>query len=334
MFSWSAPASAQHSSEITKNTSTMPRRDSLIEAAERDRPAHGAEADRQDAEHVAHRRRRDLDHRDLDARALMREREARVALMREQPEDCDVDDAEQAEDDGGLVPAVRGQRCPYRGGERGHPFHPFATASMPVPLVERSLNIARTRAGAATNRTISPWSTWTMSAGTCPGWRRLGVRAADVQGAEQQPGEDDPERPGPAEQRDRDAVGPVGAVAVGRELGAVPWMTAAAARPARPPEPAASPRSRPLDVDSRAPGRPGLAPTVRNWNPMVLREAARRRRPAAARAIRKPSSTCGGGPPTCAKVALSWMTGAIWLDWPGCCRQSPGARAGTSAGHT
>ena len=49
-----------------------------------------------------------------------------------------------------------------------HPFHPFVTASMPLPLVARSRKTARISAGAATKSTMSPSSTWTMSAGTWP----------------------------------------------------------------------------------------------------------------------------------------------------------------------
>src|SRR5437667_8429492 len=63
----------------------------------------------------------------------------------------------------------------------------------------------------------------------------------------------------------------------------------------------------------------GLAPTVRNWNPTVLRDSSQAVAAAAATAIRNPTPTCGGGPPTCGSVALPLMFGATPLVWPGAC---------------
>ncbi len=48
----------------------------------------------------------------------------------------------------------------------------------------------------------------------------------------------------------------------------------------------------------------GLAPTVRNSKPSVLRESSHHVPAAAASAIRNPTPTCGGGPPTCGSVAF------------------------------
>ena len=63
----------------------------------------------------------------------------------------------------------------------------------------------------------------------------------------------------------------------------------------------------------------GLAPTVRNSNPVVLRASSHHTAAAAASAIRKPTPTCGGGPPTCGNCAEVWMFGVTRFDWPGCC---------------
>ena len=63
----------------------------------------------------------------------------------------------------------------------------------------------------------------------------------------------------------------------------------------------------------------GLAPTVRNWKPTVLRDSSQAVAAAAASAIRNPTPTCGGGPPTCGSVALPVMLGAIALVWSGAC---------------
>ena len=63
----------------------------------------------------------------------------------------------------------------------------------------------------------------------------------------------------------------------------------------------------------------GLAPTVRNWKPTVLRESSQAVAAAAATAIRNPTPTCGGGPPTCGSIALDAMPGATALVCFGAC---------------
>src|ERR1700733_7887199 len=89
--------------------------------------------------------------------------------MGEHAEDKDIDQADDDEGGSRQVPAAfRSERWAYRRGDRGQPFHPSATASRPGPAVLRSRKTARISAGAATKSTISPSSTWTMSAGTWP----------------------------------------------------------------------------------------------------------------------------------------------------------------------
>ena len=62
-----------------------------------------------------------------------------------------------------------------------------------------------------------------------------------------------------------------------------------------------------------------MAPTVRNRNPTVDRDSSHHTPPATARAMRNPTSTCGGGPPTCGSLALAATGGLTRFDWPGCC---------------
>ncbi len=129
------PASAQHSSDITKNsrtTATLRRRSPPA------RVGGGAphpDGDRGGAEHVADRRGRRVDAGHLDRGRGQRQREGGVAGVREQPEQ-DVDQPEQHERSGRNEPAVHGgQRRARRGGQGRHPFHPFATASRPPARV-------------------------------------------------------------------------------------------------------------------------------------------------------------------------------------------------------
>ena len=101
--------------------------------------------------------------------------------------------------------------------------------------------------------------------------------------------------------------------------GAPPWMTAEAARPARPPAISMTSAQLRSTLMPALRAARGLAPTVRNWKPMVLRESSQATPAAAAIATRKPTFACGGGPPTCGKIAFLSIGGAIWLDWCGCC---------------
>ena len=95
-------------------------------------------------------------------------------------------------------------------------------------------------------------------------------------------------------------------------------MIVEAARPARPPEISMTSAQLRSTLMPALRAARGLAPTVRNWNPMVLRLSSQATPATAARATRNPTFACGGGPPTCGNVAFSWIGGAIWLDWPGC----------------
>ncbi len=63
----------------------------------------------------------------------------------------------------------------------------------------------------------------------------------------------------------------------------------------------------------------GLAPTVRNSKPSVLRDSSQAVAAAAASAIRNPRPTWGGGPPTCGSIAFPLTGGANALVWPGAC---------------
>src|SRR2546429_1046772 len=65
----------------------------------------------------------------------------------------------------------------------------------------------------------------------------------------------------------------------------------------------------------------GLAPTVRNWKPTVLRESSQAVAAAAATAIRNPTPTCGGGPPPCGPIAPDAIPGATAVGgFRGCLR--------------
>ena len=99
----------------------------------------------------------------------------------------------------------------------------------------------------------------------------------------------------------------------------MPWMVTAPPSPARPPASSmASTQVRPTLIPAVRAAL-GLAPTVRNWNPVVLRASSHHTPPAAASATRNPTPTCGGGPPTCGSWALLAMVGLIRLDWCGSC---------------
>src|ERR1700733_12035361 len=98
----------------------------------------------------------------------------------------------------------------------------------------------------------------------------------------------------------------------------VPWTPAAAESPASPP---ASSITRIQDRSTLMPAvraALGLAPTVRNWNPVVVRDSSQATPAAPATAIRTPTRAGGGGPPTCPRLALPAMNGATWLVWCGC----------------
>src|SRR5260370_32847457 len=103
-----------------------------------------------------------------------------------------------------------------------------------------------------------------------------------------------------------------------------PCTIVEAARPARPPAISiTSAQLRSTLIPALRAAR-GLAPTVRNWKPIVLRLSSQATPATAARAIRNPTLACGGGPPRCGNMALAAIGGAIWLDWPGCCRRCGG----------
>src|SRR5215472_11027931 len=101
--------------------------------------------------------------------------------------------------------------------------------------------------------------------------------------------------------------------------GPPPWTIVAAARPARAPEISMTVAQLRSTLIPALRAARGLAPTVRNWKPIVLRDSSQATTATAASASRKPTLACGGGPPTCGKIALELMGGAIELDWPGCC---------------
>ena len=63
----------------------------------------------------------------------------------------------------------------------------------------------------------------------------------------------------------------------------------------------------------------GLAPTVRNWKPIVLRFSSHHTPAAASRASRKPALIRRLGPAMCHSRALTAITGLIRSVRPGCC---------------
>ncbi len=78
-----------------------------------------------------------------------------------------------------------------------------------------------------------------------------------------------------------------------------PSTTGSAARPARPPAIAITTTQTRSTLIPAVLAALGLAPTVRNWKPRVLRDISHATTAAAASAIRNPALACGGGPPTC-----------------------------------